>query len=46
MVVAADNLVDDIFPVAGDGLVEEATVVHGLKRSNVGRAGYGSGNVL
>jgi hypothetical protein len=36
LVIVANDLVDDVFPIAGNRLVQEATIVHWLKGSHVG----------
>jgi hypothetical protein len=46
LIVAADNLVHNVLPIAGDSLVKEATVVHGLEWSNVARARDWTGHIL
>lgn len=46
LIVAANNFVHDVLPVAGDSLVKQATVIHGFKRSNISRVGYGWRHVL
>ena len=38
LIIVADDLVDDVLPVAGDRLVKETAIVHGLKRCDIGLA--------
>jgi hypothetical protein len=37
LIIAANDLIDDVFPITRNRLVQETTIVHGLERSDVSR---------